>query len=189
MARYNLMNSVRVGLQTFSAGETIDDTVHPFAAISAGGGVLIPVGLLPALDTLSQNVMLMRKNRGIDDAAAERLLAVYIDKITSTSTQQDTAAAVALADSTETITIAQGPWRVASAALTANRTKTLSPTGATAGDQITITRTEGAAAFTLAVVNGGPGAGTLFTMPASKVNYAKFQFDGANWALREMGTN
>lgn len=69
-------------------------------------------------------------------------------------------------------------------ALTANRTKTLGTTSVVAGTKVTIVRRD-AAAFTLAVVNGGAGAGTLFTFAASptEVQRATFTFDGTNWAL------
>lgn len=96
-------------------------------------------------------------------------------------------AAVALTDANATITVAQGTWRVAAAALlTANRTVTLSTTGAVAGDQIQITRLD-VGAFTLAIVNGGVGAGTLYTMAVSALGCATVQFNGTNWQLRNFG--
>lgn len=101
---------------------------------------------------------------------------------------QDNAAAVAVADGNLTITKAQGQVRkVPPATLTANRTLTLDPTGYAAGEKVKITRL-GTEAFTLAVVNGGPGAGTLVTLPVSKVAFAQFGFDGTNFALEEVGT-
>lgn len=97
------------------------------------------------------------------------------------------AAKAALADTDETITYAQGAWRkLAAATLSAGRSKTLGTAGATAGDQIEITRID-VSANTLAVINGGGGAGTLFTFPVSKIGSAKFQFDGTNWELRSVG--
>lgn len=93
-----------------------------------------------------------------------------------------------LTDASVSITVAQGKWRALPAStLTTGRTITLSTTGAALNDQITITRLD-ATANTLAVVNGGAGAGTLLTMPVSKVNFGVFQFDGTNWALRACGT-
>jgi hypothetical protein len=99
------------------------------------------------------------------------------------------AAGAALTDADATITLAQGRWRVLPAAvpLTVNRVITLSATGGVAGDQITVTRL-GVGAFTLAFVNGGAGAGTLLTLPVGIIGFAKFQFDGTNWAVRETGT-
>lgn len=92
-----------------------------------------------------------------------------------------------LADADATITKAQGSWRkLPAATLSANRAVTLGTTGANPGDQITVTRLD-LTAFTLAFINGGAGAGTLYTMPVSKLGWAKFQFDGTNWALREFG--
>lgn len=92
-----------------------------------------------------------------------------------------------LTDAPATITVAQGKWRVLPAAtLSATRAFTLSTTGAVAGDQITITRLD-TTANTITVVNGGVGAGTLATLPVSTTGFVKAQFDGTNWALREIG--
>ena len=87
--------------------------------------------------------------------------------------------------STQTIQVSGGGWRKLPT-LGQGGTLTLSTTGAVAGDQIEITRTD-TSAFTYAIVNGGGGAGTLYTMAASKIGCAKFQFDGTNWALRSFG--
>lgn len=57
---------------------------------------------------------------------------------------------------------------------------TLGTTNATKGDVMRIVRTD-ASAFTLAIVNGGAGAGTLCTLVASKVGDAQAVFDGTNW--------
>lgn len=59
-------------------------------------------------------------------------------------------------------------------------TVTLGTTGAVQGDIIKIVRTS-TSAQTLAVVNGGAGAGTLCTLVASKVGWAQAYFDGTNW--------
>lgn len=98
------------------------------------------------------------------------------------------AAGANLTDADATIQITAGAWRkLPAATLSAGRALTLGTTGAVAGDQITVTRLD-ATANTYAVINGGAGAGTLLTMPASKVNFGLFQFDGTNWALRACGT-
>lgn len=82
---------------------------------------------------------------------------------------------------------ASSQWRVLPAAtLTANRTKTLSASGASNGSHLTITRND-VTAFTVDVVNGGAGAGTLFTFPAGVKFFASFYFDGTNWLLRAAG--
>lgn len=59
-------------------------------------------------------------------------------------------------------------------------TVTLGTTGAVVGDLMRIVRTD-TSAFTLAVVNGGAGAGTLATLIASKVGFVEAWFDGTNW--------
>ena len=66
------------------------------------------------------------------------------------------------------------------ATLTSNRTITLSASYAVAGDLFRIRRT-GLGAYTLAVVNGGPSAGTLKTFASATAGCADFVFDGANW--------
>jgi hypothetical protein len=91
----------------------------------------------------------------------------------------------ALTDASATIQIADGGRRVLPAStLSANRTITLGTTGAVNGNVIEIVRLD-VGAFTLAIVNGGAGAGTLATMAVSAREYAKFKFDGSNWSLFE----
>jgi len=86
-----------------------------------------------------------------------------------------------------TITVAQGKWRkLPVSTLSAGHTCTLSTTGAVAGDQIEITRLD-VTANTYAIIDGGTGTPTLFTMAASKLGYARCQFDGTNWFLRAFG--
>lgn len=59
-------------------------------------------------------------------------------------------------------------------------TVTLGTTGAVVGDIIKIVRTS-TSAQTLAVVNGGAGAGTLCTLVSAKIGFAQAVFDGTNW--------
>lgn len=59
-------------------------------------------------------------------------------------------------------------------------TVTLGTTGAVQGDVMRIIRTS-TSAQTLAVANGGAGAGTLATLVASKVGFVQAIFDGTNW--------
>lgn len=87
--------------------------------------------------------------------------------------------------STQTIQATEGTWRRLPT-LGQGGTLTLGVVGVAKGDQIEITRTS-TSANTYAVVNGGGGAGTLFTFPVSKIGSAKFQFDGTNWLLRSVG--
>lgn len=91
----------------------------------------------------------------------------------------------ALTDASATIQITEGNLRPLPSALTANRTVTLGTTGAALGHVIEIPRFD-VAAFTLAIVNGGPGAGTLYTFPVSATGHAVFRFDATNWALWEL---
>jgi len=88
-----------------------------------------------------------------------------------------------LTNADATIQVGGNYWRVLPAAtLTANRQLTLGTTNAAAGDVITITRLD-AEAFTYAVLNGGPAAGTLVTLPVSVKAFADFYFDGTDWLL------
>jgi hypothetical protein len=87
----------------------------------------------------------------------------------------------------QTIDVTEGPWRVIPAAtLGANMTLTLDDAGASEGDTIEITRLD-VEAYTVAIVNGGPGAGTLCAMPVSARAWALFYFDGTNWIHRRSG--
>lgn len=90
----------------------------------------------------------------------------------------------ALTDADQTLQIGEGVHRSQETALTVNRSKTLGTTGASLGHIIWIHRLE-AAAFTLAVINGGVGAGTLLTMPVSERHSAAFRFDGTDWVLEQ----
>jgi hypothetical protein len=90
-----------------------------------------------------------------------------------------------LSGTSQTIYVTGGPWRVLPAAsLTAGITITLGTTGAQEGDTIELTRLD-ATAYTVAIVNGGAGAGTLCTMPISSRAWGLFYFDGTNWLHRD----
>lgn len=70
--------------------------------------------------------------------------------------------------------------RLLTATLGANRTCTIATTGAVSGDRIRITRAD-VSAWTYAIINGGPAAGTMQTMPGSEKWFGDFDFDGTNW--------
>jgi hypothetical protein len=90
-----------------------------------------------------------------------------------------------LTDANVTLTVGGGSWRVMPAAiLSTGRTLTIDDALAQEGDTLTITRLD-VTANTLAIVNGGVGAGTLITMPVSVRAYAKLYFNGTDWLLRE----
>ena len=74
--------------------------------------------------------------------------------------------------------------RIPVATLTANLTLTLLTTNAEAGDWIEIPRSD-VGAFTVAIVNGGPAAGTLVTLPISVRSYARIDFDGTDFFVRD----
>ncbi len=87
--------------------------------------------------------------------------------------------------STQTIQSSEGSWRKLPT-LSQGGTLTLGTTAAVKGDTIQITRTS-VSANTYAIVNGGTGAGTLYTMIASKLGCAEFYFDGTDWSLKSFG--
>lgn len=85
------------------------------------------------------------------------------------------------------ITLAQGRTRkLPSVPLTANHTCTLLTTDAGPGDELTLVMLD-VSAWTYAIINGGVGAGTLFTKAAGQKWFADFAFDGTNWWLKRAG--
>jgi hypothetical protein len=87
-----------------------------------------------------------------------------------------------LTNDDQTIQVTEGSWRIQETVLTANRIKTLGTTGAYQGDQITITRTE-SSAYSLNIIDGYTST-SLITIPASTKGWARSQFDGQKWILR-----
>jgi len=86
-----------------------------------------------------------------------------------------------LTDADQSLTVGENFFRVLPAAspLTAAREKTLSTVNAEAGDIIHVLRL-GLGAFTMDIVNGGPGAGTLFSLPASQSRWAQYHYKKKN---------
>lgn len=91
-------------------------------------------------------------------------------------------ASYALGNADETIGVNDGSRMVQNTTLTGNRTFTLETTGASSGDVLYIERWT-ADAFTMPIVNGGTGGGTLYTFPVSVRRSAAFNFDGVDWQL------
>lgn len=88
-----------------------------------------------------------------------------------------------LTDASVSVTTSTGSeLTLPAATLTANRTITINAGTAAAGEVLRIIRRD-ATAFTLAIVNGGVGGGTMYTFPVSVARVADFQWDGTNWAL------
>jgi hypothetical protein len=91
---------------------------------------------------------------------------------------------------TATTTVQRGGRRTSfllAGTMSQGETITLGTTSAQPGDVIRIIRTS-TSAQTAAIVNGGGGAGTLVTLPASKVNFAEAKSDGTNWLLQMCGS-
>jgi hypothetical protein len=86
-----------------------------------------------------------------------------------------------LTDANATILVSGNRTRVLPAAtLTANRTLTLSTTGAVEGDELFIVRND-ATAYTYTLANSGVGAGNVAIMPISNRAWCRARFDGTNW--------
>lgn len=81
-----------------------------------------------------------------------------------------------------------GNHYTSSVVLTGNRAVTIETDGAEAGDTMCISRTSAADAFTLSVINGGPGAGTIGVIPVSSKGFVVARFDGTNWIFAEGGS-
>lgn len=109
--------------------------------------------------------------------------------VSPSTTVADFTAGTALTD-TATTTVNRAAKRTSfllAGTMSQGETITLGTTGALQGDQIKIIRTS-TSAQTVAIVNGGAGAGTLVTLPASKVNFAVATFNGTNWLFDACGT-
>ncbi len=88
-----------------------------------------------------------------------------------------------LGDADATITVAANEYTMPQSTMTVNRTVTLGVTGSpVTGEIIRIYRRD-TTNKTLAIVNGGGGAGTLLTFAASLKAVATFTYGGADWAL------
>lgn len=193
MAKYVLINTVTVRSRVHYAGDTIDDAqllAIQFNGITTAGGILVAVGN-PTVDAASAKVQAMRKNRAADENLINSIMMSALSgsaqNFVDAKTQLPNAGGAAMTDADEAAVLyATGAFRTM-VVLTANRNKTLSPTGAVKGNQIEVLRA-GTEAFTCAFINGGPGAGTMITFPVSKAASAKFQFDGTNWFLKSVGT-
>ena len=92
-----------------------------------------------------------------------------------------------LTSSSTSLTVGGKRWRrIPISTLSADQTIALSTTNAAAGDWILITR-EDVGAYTVALTNSGPAAGTVVTLPVSARSWALLYFDGVNWLHRASG--
>lgn len=88
-----------------------------------------------------------------------------------------------LADGNATITVGGKRRRIlAVGTLTQNSTGTLSATNARAGHVLELSLQD-TGAFTYAIVNGGPGGGTLATKASGAARFVIAYFNGTNWRL------
>ncbi len=180
MAKFYLVNNVRIGTQKRYAGSLIDDAYLDVSKIRSAGGVLIPSynQSIANAATLAQKM----RRRGVPEAALSEVMEAAL------GFEHEVSPKGANVTATGTVQWSDGLRRVIPPTLGANLTITLGVAAGAdgrlpvAGKRLAFTRTD-VAAFTVAFVNGGPGAGTLKTLPVSAIGYAEFEFDGTNWEL------
>lgn len=180
MAKFFLINNVRVGVTQLYAGALIDDAFEDVAKMRAAGAVLVTNtnGPVARASVLAQKF----RKRGAPPAELAEVMQSALD-----FTHERFPKGANITGTGGTIQWSDGLRRV-NTALSGAGTITLGvAAGAdgrlpTAGDRLEITRTD-VTANTLAIVNGGPGAGTLCTLVASKQGFAVVEFDGTNWEL------
>jgi hypothetical protein len=81
----------------------------------------------------------------------------------------------------QTLTVSGGRLRVILlGTLTANMTLYLSTTGAQTDDEIEVVCND-TAAYTVTIVNGGPGGGNIAVKPVSVRGWIRSKLDGTNW--------
>lgn len=182
MAKFFLLNNIRVGTTSLYAGSLIDDQFENVAQIRSAGGVLITQsnGPVAAAAALAQKI----RRRGGSPAMMAEIVQSALDFQHERSPK-----GANLGDTAPTIQWSDGVRRVLPAAtLTAGRVLTLGVAAGADGrlprafDRWEITRLD-ATANTYTINNGGPGAGTLKVMAVSVVNYLCAEFDGTNWEL------
>lgn len=180
MAQFFLLNNIRVGTTSLYAGALINDAFENAPAIRAAGGVLIASSNGPVAAAAVLAGKMRRRGAPPDDLAEIMQSALDFQSMRSPKGANITGTG-------GTVQWSDGLRRVVTA-LSGAGTVTLGVAAGAdgrlprAGDRIEITRTD-VTANTCAIVNGGPGAGTLKTMAVSVVGYCCAEFDGTNWEL------
>ncbi len=182
MAKFFLINNIRVGTTSLYAGALIDDAFEDVAKIRTAGGVLVTNanGLVSAAATLATK---MRRRGAPPDSLAE----IMQSALDFTHERFPKGANLVAGD--QTVKWSDGLRRVMPAATMAGAVViTLAVTAGAdgrlpqVGARWEFTRLD-VTANTLAFLNGGSGAGTLCTLVASKLGFATFEFDGTDWGL------
>lgn len=179
MAKFYLVNNVRVGSRQLYAGDLVNDALDDVRKIREVGGVLVPDsnGQVASAAVVAQSF----RRRG---SSLNELSEIMQGALAGSSMVLPRGADIA---ATATVQWSDGLRRVI-AGLGANATITLGvAAGAdgrlpSKGDRWFFTRTD-IGAFTVAFVNGGGGGGTLATLVASKVGFLEAEFDGVDWGL------
>lgn len=190
MATLLLCNSLQVGRHFRFAGVDQLDTVNDAAEIQrilSAGGVLVS-SLNGAAAAASVKCIEARKVGAPVEKLNDLMMAAVADQGSNMPKGSNIAAGA-----TSKPDLTSGKRFVLPAAtLAANQVMTLAPPGdaafvanlypIVAGTRREITRLD-AGAFTLAFLNGGPGAGTLATLIASKAGFAVVEWNGIDWEL------
>lgn len=186
MASWILINAVKWtdgnGTSVLLPGRTIDDSVYSVASLQAAGAQLWPANepYVAAAATLVAN---MKAAKGINVETMEAIMHSAVG--TALGYKAIPTKGADLTDGDETLKVTDGKLRMVPAStLGADRTKTLSATGAQKEDVIRISRIDNSA-HQLIVVDG-PSSATLLTMAASHQGFAEFYFNGTNWILTDL---
>lgn len=143
----------------------------------AGGATMVGIDLVPNLAVLNERL-------GVATTYYHRLKGNNLYTSAGgglTTALSKNAVSANRGDTSQTIVVnVDAPIQRWATTLTANRTVTLSTTGAANGDKFRIVRT-GLGAFTLAV-------GALKTIPSATAAFVDVMFDGAAWVLTGYGT-
>ncbi len=182
MAKFYLMNNVRLRSYPLFASALIDDAFEDAAGIRAAGGVLVTEtnAMVAQAALVAQKI----RKRGGRPEEMEAIMQAALN-----FTHERFPKGANLTDAAATIQWSDGLRRVLPAAtLSAARILTLGVAAGADGRlpvrgvRIEITRLD-VTANTYAIANGGAGAGTLKTMAVSVLGYAMAEFDGTNWEL------
>ncbi len=182
MAKFFLINNVRVGSSQRYAGSLIDDATVDASKIRLAGGVLV-TNTNAAVASAAAIAQKFRKK------GAPPLLLAELMEASLSFTHDRFPKGADLVAGDQTVKWSDGLRRVMPAATMAGAVVVTLSMAAGADGRLPVkgsrwefTRLD-ATANTLAFLNGGTGAGTLTTLVASKIGFAVFECDGVDWGL------
>ncbi len=182
MAKFILLNTIYLGTSLLKAGTEIDDASENAAQIRDNGGYLAHVDNadIAAAAAVVRDAGSRGDIGGDYGRTVGMLLSAGLYGVLTAPRGAD------LGNADATIQWSEGRRRVLPAAtVNAARAYTLGVAGSPVprkGVRLRVTVLD-ATANTKAFVNGGPGAGTLLTIPVSQVGFGEFEFNGTDWEL------